>query len=216
MIEGALREAAVACQRDRSLQDVPAARLAIVVDQMEQLFTLEGVTADERRTFVQCLAAAVRARRVMVIATLRSDFFQRCQGIPELVALMQGDGQYNSRIPVPPSSSASSPDPRRSRGSISNPAARPCCRSSCACATPRSNTPQPPAVGVRPRAALRAPNARRAPDARRLRCDRRAPRSRSPPRRRGVPRHGPSPADPRQDRAAPTPTPHWAFSCAAS
>jgi WD40 repeat protein len=101
VIEGALREAAVACQRDRSLQDVPAARLALVVDQMEQLFTLEGVTADARRTFVQCLAAAVRARRVMVIATLRSDFFQRCQEIPELVALMQGDGQYQLQNPGP-------------------------------------------------------------------------------------------------------------------
>jgi WD40 repeat protein len=98
-IEGALRQAAAAVQRDRGLQGLPFARLALVVDQMEQLFTLDGVTADARQRFVQCLAAGVRGRHLVVVATLRSDFFQRCQEIPELVELMQGDGQYQLQNP---------------------------------------------------------------------------------------------------------------------
>ena len=100
-LEGALRQVSASVQRERSLAEPPPARLALVLDQMEQLFTAEGATAADRQRFVQCLAAAVQARHLIVIATLRSDFFQRCQEIPELVALMQGDGQYQLQSPGP-------------------------------------------------------------------------------------------------------------------
>ena len=98
-IEGAVRQAAASSPRDPAVADLPAARLALVIDQMEQIFTLPEVTPDERARFVRCLAAAVRSKRLLVIATLRSDFFQRCHEIPELVALMQGDGQYQLQSP---------------------------------------------------------------------------------------------------------------------
>src|SRR5262249_51326612 len=61
-IQGGLRQAAATLQRDHSLQQPPAARLVLVLDQLEQLFTLDRVTPEARRGFVQCLAAAVRAR----------------------------------------------------------------------------------------------------------------------------------------------------------
>ena len=98
-LEGALRQVSATVQKERSLPEPPPARLALVLDQMEQLFTADDVDADERQRFVQCLAAAVHARLLMVIATIRSDFFQRCQEIPELLALMQGDGQYQLQSP---------------------------------------------------------------------------------------------------------------------
>jgi WD40 repeat protein len=100
-IEGGLRQAAALLQRDRALPEMPSPRLALVVDQLEQLFTLEGLTTDDRGRFVACLASAVKARAAVVIATIRSDFFEQCHGVPGLLALMQGDGQFQLQSPGP-------------------------------------------------------------------------------------------------------------------
>jgi WD40 repeat protein len=101
VVEGGLRQAAAQAQRDGGLDASPEPRLALLVDQMEQLFTLEGVTADDRAAFVGCLASAVRSRAAVVLLTVRRDFAERCHEIPELLALMQGDGQYQLQSPGP-------------------------------------------------------------------------------------------------------------------
>jgi tetratricopeptide (TPR) repeat protein len=78
-----------------------SARLALVVDQMEELFTLDRVTADERTRFVEALDVLARSGWVWVVATLRSDFYPRCAELETLVAMKEGAGQYDLLPPAP-------------------------------------------------------------------------------------------------------------------
>ncbi|MDA7980401.1 MAG: hypothetical protein MPJ50_16710 [Pirellulales bacterium] len=88
--------------------DIPAspssldvnARLIIVVDQLEEIFTLEQFDGEQRRLFVRSLEALAQSGLVWVIATMRSDFYPRCLEIPELVRLKDGDGQYDLLPPT--------------------------------------------------------------------------------------------------------------------
>jgi hypothetical protein len=53
------------------------AKLILVVDQFEELFTVSGISPEDRRLFVQLLAGLARSGAVWVIATLRADFWQK-------------------------------------------------------------------------------------------------------------------------------------------
>ncbi|HLU07404.1 MAG TPA: tetratricopeptide repeat protein [Woeseiaceae bacterium] len=75
-------------------------RLALVVDQMEEMFTQDGVTAKERKAFANTLDALARSGRVWVIGTLRSDFYPRLVDLPMIGALKEGAGQYDLMPPV--------------------------------------------------------------------------------------------------------------------
>jgi len=66
------------------------AKLILVVDQFEELFTVSSISAEDRRLFVQLLAGLARSETVWVIATLRADFWHRAMEIPELIALAEG------------------------------------------------------------------------------------------------------------------------------
>jgi serine/threonine protein kinase/tetratricopeptide (TPR) repeat protein len=78
----------------------PVARLAIGLDQLEEIFTLsERLSPDSRVSFFKAVQALVEDGSGWVVATLRSDFFSRCEEIDELVELKQGDGQYHLRAP---------------------------------------------------------------------------------------------------------------------
>ena len=76
------------------------ARLIVVVDQLEEIFTLEQFDTEQRRLFVRSLEALAQSGLVWVIATMRSDFYPRCLEIPELVRLKEGDGQYDLLPPT--------------------------------------------------------------------------------------------------------------------
>jgi tetratricopeptide (TPR) repeat protein len=83
--------------------DSPArlqSRLALVVDQMEEVFTQDGVTARDRKAFANMLDAFARSGRVWVIGTLRSDFYPRIVDLPVIGALKDGSGQYDLMPPV--------------------------------------------------------------------------------------------------------------------
>jgi len=80
----------------------PETRLAIVVDQMEELFSLERIDDRQRQGFVKALAALARRASVWVIGTMRSDFYPRCAELPELAALKQGGGEYQLLPPTTP------------------------------------------------------------------------------------------------------------------
>jgi tetratricopeptide (TPR) repeat protein len=95
------RLAAAAREQGRMLR-YEQARLVLEVDQLEELFTSERVLPEERRQFVQLLAALVRSGLVWVIATLRADFWHRTSETPELVQLADGQG----RVDVLPPTSA--------------------------------------------------------------------------------------------------------------
>ncbi len=75
------------------------ARLALVVDQLEEVFSIKGLSEMERRAFGCALDALARSGRVWVVATLRSDLYPRLAEVPELVALKEGEGQYDLLAP---------------------------------------------------------------------------------------------------------------------
>lgn len=76
------------------------ARLALLVDQMEEMYTQDEVTQEDREALVDVLDALARCGRVWVIGTLRSDFYQAVGKIRKLVELKEGDGQYDLMPPT--------------------------------------------------------------------------------------------------------------------
>jgi tetratricopeptide (TPR) repeat protein len=76
------------------------ARLALVIDQMEEMYTQEDVGQEDRAAFVDVLDALARCGRVWVIGTLRSDFYQAIGKLRKLVALKEGDGHYDLMPPT--------------------------------------------------------------------------------------------------------------------
>lgn len=96
LVKEALSRAAGEERKKRDLLEQPAARLAIGLDQLEEIFTSAERYSDEGRSlFFQAIKAVVETGYGWVVATLRSDFFSRCEEIAELVELKQGKGQYH-------------------------------------------------------------------------------------------------------------------------
>lgn len=93
-IEAPLEAAMEAAGQAANLARHAEARLVVVVDQLEELFTSEGMTEAARRQFVTALGTLARSGSVYVVATMRSDFFDRLEGVPELLKLSAGDGRY--------------------------------------------------------------------------------------------------------------------------
>lgn len=75
-------------------------RVALAIDQLEEIFSDEGINDTERERFFSALARIVATRAVWVIAMLRSDFYPHAAGFPTLVALKAGDGQYDLLAPT--------------------------------------------------------------------------------------------------------------------
>ena len=70
-------------------------KLVLVVDQLEELFTLGEVTPERRKAFVDCLEGLVGSGCVFVIATMRSDYWHRATELPRLIALAEGRGRFD-------------------------------------------------------------------------------------------------------------------------
>jgi WD40 repeat protein len=73
------------------------ARLALVIDQAEELFTSDDInrSPESRRDFAVALDALTTSGRVFVLATLRSDFYAQIQQLPAFVDLKGADGQFD-------------------------------------------------------------------------------------------------------------------------
>jgi WD40 repeat protein len=72
-------------------------RLILGLDQLEELFLLEErFPVLERKRFLLAVASLVRSKTpyVWVVATLRSDFYSKCEESEDLIQLMGGKGQY--------------------------------------------------------------------------------------------------------------------------
>jgi WD40 repeat protein/tetratricopeptide (TPR) repeat protein len=78
----------------------PVTRLALVIDQLEELFTTE-LAADQVKTVIEVIHSLAMNGRVYLIATLRSDFYARCLEHPLLVDLMKGNGSFALPQPGP-------------------------------------------------------------------------------------------------------------------
>jgi WD40 repeat protein/serine/threonine protein kinase len=96
---GRLDDADQARERRERLE-LPKARLALVIDQLEELFTT-GFSLEVREKYISVLAHLVRSGRVFILATLRSDFYPRYQEFPELVELAKPSGKFDLRPPTP-------------------------------------------------------------------------------------------------------------------
>jgi tetratricopeptide (TPR) repeat protein len=77
------------------------AKLVLVIDQLEELFTVTTISAEERRLFVRLLAGLARSGAVWVVATQRDDFWHRAAEVPELLSLAQGLGRIDVAAPSP-------------------------------------------------------------------------------------------------------------------
>jgi WD40 repeat protein len=84
----------------RERLELPKARLALVIDQLEELFTT-GFSLEVRQNYISALAGLVRSGRVFVLVTLRSDFYPRYQEFPDLVELAKPSGKFDLRPPTP-------------------------------------------------------------------------------------------------------------------
>jgi eukaryotic-like serine/threonine-protein kinase len=75
-------------------------RLIVMVDQLEELFTLGEVPPDRRKAFILCLKGLMDSKKVLVIATMRSDYWHRAAEVPLLVALSEGYGRLDLLPPT--------------------------------------------------------------------------------------------------------------------
>jgi tetratricopeptide (TPR) repeat protein len=85
--------------KEAGLTEIGEARLVIVVDQLEELFTLDTVTAEARTRFVAALDALARTGLAWVVATMRSDFYDRIETLPALAALATEGATYRLSPP---------------------------------------------------------------------------------------------------------------------
>ncbi len=74
-------------------------RLILLVDQLEELFTVSTVSAAEREAFGEAVASLV-AHGIWTLATMRSDLYPRLPESPALLALKEGAGQYDLLPPT--------------------------------------------------------------------------------------------------------------------
>jgi len=79
---------------------IETARLALVIDQLEELFTASDLPPAVRRAFVACIDGLARCGRVFVLATMRSDYWHRAADTPLLVEMAGGDGRLDLLPPV--------------------------------------------------------------------------------------------------------------------
>lgn len=86
-----LRQALANAGRAAQLTEQAETRLCLVVDQLEELFTAGDIVPD---AFARLAAALARSGAAWVVATMRSDFFHRLEGVPLLAELAAGEGQY--------------------------------------------------------------------------------------------------------------------------
>jgi WD40 repeat protein len=88
-----IRQGLSAAGQKAELTERGEARLVLVIDQLEELFTA-GITQELRERYIAALDALARSGLVWIIATMRSDFFDRISTLPSLAALSAGEGTY--------------------------------------------------------------------------------------------------------------------------
>lgn len=97
----ALGQLSVQARQAGRMLEYETAKLVLVIDQLEELFTIERTDPGERQRFVDLLAGLVRSGLVWIIATMRRDFWHRAGETPELVRLSEGNGRLELMPPGP-------------------------------------------------------------------------------------------------------------------
>jgi WD40 repeat protein len=99
LVEAALARAARLFAQESLRSQTPEARLILVIDQLEEMFTVERFNAPQRYAFINAISALSRSGLAWVITTMRSDLYARCAEIDELRALKSDNGQYDLMPP---------------------------------------------------------------------------------------------------------------------
>jgi formylglycine-generating enzyme required for sulfatase activity len=94
-----IEQGLAAAAQSAGLSEIAQARLALVVDQLEEIFTVETFGQGEREAFVAALGALSKSGLVWIVATMRSDFFDRLETVPPLAALSAGEARF--LLPAP-------------------------------------------------------------------------------------------------------------------
>lgn len=76
-----------------------AVRLVILADQLEELFTDDRFGVYEREKLATFLGALARSGEIWVVATVRGDFYARCQEVEALMALKADGSQIDVLAP---------------------------------------------------------------------------------------------------------------------
>jgi hypothetical protein len=95
--DGRVEDVAVLERRLAELRP-PRVCLALLLDQLEELFTTE-YPSDAIRRFLRAVDALAASGRVVVVATLRSEFFVRCAEYPDLLRLKDQAGTVHLAAP---------------------------------------------------------------------------------------------------------------------
>jgi hypothetical protein len=86
--------------RHRRLRRVkPKARIALFIDQLEDLFT-GGFSLELQHQYFATVSALVRCERVYVVAALGSEYYAAYQQFPELVSLTNPGGRFDLQSPT--------------------------------------------------------------------------------------------------------------------
>jgi tetratricopeptide (TPR) repeat protein len=97
----ALGQATMEARQSGRMLEYETAKLLLVVDQLEELFTIDRISAGQRARFLELLAGLVRSGTVWVIAAMRKDFWHRADETPELIRLSEGSGRLELLPPGP-------------------------------------------------------------------------------------------------------------------
>jgi TPR repeat protein len=92
-IATALGELTLEARQAGRMLEYERARLVLVVDQLEELYTSDRIPPSERGNFIELLAGLVRSGCVWVVGTMRIDFWHRAAETPELVRLSENNGR---------------------------------------------------------------------------------------------------------------------------
>ena len=70
-------------------------RLFLLIDQLEELFSHSTIGPGDRETFIVAIDALARSGAIWVLATVRSDFYDKCQTLPRLMEMKGTRGQFD-------------------------------------------------------------------------------------------------------------------------
>jgi hypothetical protein len=87
-------------RRRGELLSFETARVAVVIDQLEELFTVGDLATADRIAFIACLEGLAKSGRVFVIATMRSDYWHRAAETPLLVDMAGGNRRLDLLAPT--------------------------------------------------------------------------------------------------------------------
>lgn len=98
-LRSALSLARCRVQQQEGLAHEPQARLALVLDPLDDLLGAEYLTGDDLRRFGKAVAVLTATGVVWSVATLRDDLWPRLEKMPDLQPLVGGAGRYQLAAP---------------------------------------------------------------------------------------------------------------------